>query len=359
MSRPICAQVNLAALRHNLEQVKQLAPEAKVWAVIKANGYGHGVERVAKQLSSADGFAVASLDEALILRQKGFIHRILLLEGLFDESEMPMVEQHRFDLVIHSPHQVNWLLEYEPKTPLKVWLKLDTGMHRLGFDPDSLAQAMIKIKHALPQVRLHLMSHFASASEDATFTAQQISVFEKFTDGLSLPKSFANSAAIQTLPACHLDWVRPGIMLYGAGILPGLQKRFQAVLTFKTQLISLKWIDAGEGVGYGQTWTASRPSLIGVAAAGYGDGYPRHAPSGTPVLVNQQRASIVGRVSMDMITIDLTDMADQVKVGDPVVLWGEGISVDEIADKAGTIGYELLCGITQRVPIIEVNNNAR
>lgn len=356
MSRPICAQINLAALRHNLNQVRALAPNSKIWAVIKANGYGHGVGRVANQLASADGFAVASVDEALILRQKGFIHRILLLEGIFSADEINLVEQHRLEMVVHSPHQVNWLLAAKIQTPIKVWVKLDTGMHRLGFSPQDFEQIMIKLQNAQPKISLHIMSHFASASESELFTAKQLNVFEKVTHGLSYPKSFANSAAVQNLTHAHYDWIRPGIMLYGAGILSELQAQFRAVLTFRTQLISLKWIDQGEGVGYGQTWQAKRRSLIGVAAAGYGDGYPRHAPSGTPVLVNGQRTQIVGRVSMDMITIDLTDFADSVQIGDPVILWGDGLSVDEIADSAGTIGYELLCGITQRVPIIEVNN---
>ncbi|HEY9018852.1 alanine racemase [Thiomicrospira sp.] len=356
MSRPICAQINLAALRHNLNQVRDLAPNSKIWAVIKANGYGHGVGRVANQLASADGFAVASVDEALILRQKGFIHRILLLEGIFSADEIELVEQHRLEMVVHSPHQVNWLLEADIQIPIKVWVKLDTGMHRLGFSPEDFEQIMIKLQNAQPKISLHVMSHFASASESADFTAKQLATFEQITQNLDYPRSFANSAAVQNLTQAHFEWVRPGIMLYGAGILTEWQSRFRAVLTFRTQLISLKWIEAGEEVGYGQTWQAQRRSLIGVAAAGYGDGYPRHAPSGTPVLVNGKRAKIVGRVSMDMITIDLTDFADSVQIGDPVILWGEGLSVDEIADSAGTIGYELLCGITQRVPIIEVNN---
>lgn len=356
MSRPICAQINLAALRHNLHQVRDLAPQSKIWAVIKANGYGHGVGRVANQLASADGFAVASVDEALILRQKGFIHRILLLEGIFSADEIELVEQHRLEMVVHSPHQVNWLLESDIQSPIKVWVKLDTGMHRLGFSPQDFEQIMIKLQNAQPKVHLHVMSHFASAAESSDFTAKQLELFKQVTQKWDYPRSFANSAAVQNLTRAHFEWVRPGIMLYGAGILTEWQSRFRAVLTFRTQLISLKWIEAGEEVGYGQTWQAQRRSLIGVAAAGYGDGYPRHAPSGTPVLVNGKRAKIVGRVSMDMITIDLTDFADSVQIGNPVILWGEGLSVDEIADAAGTIGYELLCGITQRVPIIEVNN---
>ncbi|WFE68450.1 alanine racemase [Thiomicrospira sp. R3] len=359
MSRPIYAQINLAALRHNLAQVRALTLDSRVFAVIKANGYGHGIVRVAKQLASADGFAVASLDEALILRQNGFLHRILLLEGAFQPDELSLIEQHRLDLVVHSPHQVDWLLDYQPKSPLKIWFKIDTGMHRLGFDLVSFSQSMLKIRNALPKLKLNLMSHFASVTESQAFTDLQLETFNQACIDYNLPKSIANSAAIQRLPQTHFDWVRPGIMLYGAGIDPSLQSRFKAVLTFKTQLISLKWIAEGETVGYGQTWTAPRRSLIGVAAAGYGDGYPRHAPNGTPVLVNGQRVLTVGRVSMDMITLDLTDMSAQVAIGDPVTLWGEGLGVDEVAEKAGTIGYELLCGITQRVPIQELDSEVQ
>lgn len=359
MSRPICAQINLAALRHNLTQVRALTPKARIFAVIKANGYGHGILRVAKQLASADGFAVASLDEALILRQNGFLHRILLLEGVFQADELRLVEQHRLDLVLHSPYQVDWLLAHQPKMPLKIWFKLDTGMHRLGFDLVSFYQSMLKLSHALPHLKLHLMSHFASVTESESFTQQQLMMFNQACQDYALPKSLANSAAIQLLPQTHFEWVRPGIMLYGAGLTSNLRSRFKPVLTFKTKLISLKWIEPGNSVGYGQTWTATRKSLIGVAAAGYGDGYPRHAPTGTPVLVNGQRVTTVGRVSMDMITLDLTDCADWVAIGDKVTLWGEGLSVDEVAEKAGTIGYELLCGITQRVPIEEIENEAQ
>jgi alanine racemase len=354
MSRPICAQINLAALRHNLTEVKKLTPNSKIWAVIKANGYGHGIERVARQLSPADGFAVASLDEALILRQKGFIHRILLLEGVFKPDELPLVEQHRLDMVIHSEHQLDWVLEFECSVPLNVWIKVDTGMHRLGFDPELVDQVLTKLRHKLPNSNFYFMSHFSCSDENDQVTLAQLDVFNTCCKHQGFAKSFANSAAVQAFPNSHFDWVRPGIMLYGAGILPDLIQRFKPVLTFKTEIISLKWIPNGDAVGYGQTWKAPRRSLIGVAAAGYGDGYPRHAPSGTPVLVNGKRVELVGRVSMDMITLDLTDMADHVAIGDSVTLWGEGLSVDEVANKAGTIGYELLCGITQRVPIIEV-----
>lgn len=358
MSRPLKACINLQALTHNLAQVRQLVPQSKVWAVIKANGYGHGVERVAHQLTAADGFAVASIDEAMILRQKGFIHRILLLEGVFHVDELRVVDQHNLDIVIHSIYQLDWLLTQAASEHFvhrfNIWLKLDTGMHRLGLNAKDFSQVLAQLQSSSLNYQLHVMSHFASADECEDFTQHQLQKFEQLTGSLSCAKSLANSAAIQGVKASHLDWVRPGIMLYGAGIAAQYRKRFKAVLTFKTQLISLKWIDTGEAVGYGQTWRAPRRTLLGTAAVGYGDGYPRHAPNGTPVLVNGQRVELVGRVSMDMITLDLTDLSAQVAIGDEVELWGEHLSVDEIARYAGTIGYELLCGITQRVAIEEL-----
>ena len=261
MSRPIAAYIDLHALRHNLTQVRALAPKTKIWAVIKANGYGHGIERVARQLAGADGFAVASVDEALILRQKGFLHRILLLEGVFHPDELYVVEQHRLDMVIHNAHQVDWLLSSQIQTPLNIWLKLDTGMHRLGFDLSDFKQVLTKLRHANPKSNIHLMSHFASADENITFTHQQIQRFQDATDDLGLVCSLANSAAIQGYPASHCDWVRPGIMLYGAGILSQHTAQFKPALTFQTRLINLKWIEAGESEGYGQTWCEQRRTL--------------------------------------------------------------------------------------------------
>lgn len=356
MSRPINVQINLASLRHNLTEVKKLAPKSKVWAVIKANGYGHGIARVARQFSAADGLAVASVDEALILREKGFSQRILLLEGVFKPEELDLVETHNLDMAIHSSHQLQWILNTSFKIPLNIWLKVDTGMHRLGFDLTDVSAVLAQLKAHLPLSNIHLMSHFSCSDENKKITDQQLAAFNQCCADHNNGRSFANSAAIQQTSHSHYDWVRPGIMLYGAGIMSHLIENFKPALTFQTELISLKWIPAGDAVGYGQTWTAKRRSLIGVAAAGYGDGYPRHAPSGTPVLVNGHRVELIGRVSMDMITVDLTDIADQVVIGDSVVLWGEGLSVDEVAKMAGTIGYELLCGITQRVPVIEVSH---
>ena len=358
--RPIKAIINLNALQHNLQVAKQLAPQSKVLAVIKANGYGHGIERVAKQLSAADGFGVASIDEALVLRQKGFLHRILLLEGLFCEQELPLVVQNRLDLVVHSQYQLQWLLDFEHKNQLNIWIKIDTGMHRLGFHPDAVEGVIHQLETSANKYQIHLMSHFANADDNSAvgkkFTLQQKTAFHSSIQTSDFPQSLANSAALFHYPKTQLDWVRPGILLYGAGYNKRIksQLNLKPVMKLQSQIQALHWVPKGESVGYGNRWTAPKDSLIAVVAIGYGDGYPRHAPDGTPVSVRGHRMPLAGRVSMDMITIDITKFADQIDIGDTVTLWGdELVSVDEVADLCGTIGYELLCGITARVPIIE------
>jgi len=361
MYRPAKAYLNLPALKHNLRCVQRLAPESKVLAVIKANGYGHGIERVAHQLSGADAFGVASIDEAMLLRQKGFLHRILLLEGLFSESELPVVTQNRLDVVIHSDYQLDWLLNSQLAVQLSVWIKVDTGMHRLGFDIQQLASVIAKLERSDNQFSIHVMSHFSSADEKTTsakdFTHAQIAKFSTATQSYQYYKSLANSAGLVFYPESHYDWVRPGICLYGAGSFTEASPQLaslQPVMQLESQIIALKTIQKGESVGYGNTWVANRKSLIAVVAIGYGDGYPRHAPSGTPVLIHGERLPLVGRVSMDMITVDLTDIQSDTHIGDKVVLWGNDLTVDEVAECSGTIGYELLCGVTKRVPMIEI-----
>lgn len=357
MYRPAKALINLPALKKNLEKLKSLAPKSKVLAVVKANGYGHGIERVAHQLSGADAFGVASIDEAMLLRQKGFLHRILLLEGLFLEAEIPVVVQNRLDLVIHSEHQLEWLLNANIDIQLSVWIKIDTGMHRLGFDMQQVQSVVSRLENSPNDFCIHLMSHLASADETTSeaidFTQAQISRFENVTKPYLYPKSLANSAGIQFYPQSHLQWIRPGISLYGAGTtVSGVN--FESVMQLESEIIAIKTVQIGESVGYGNTWTAKRKSRIGIVAIGYGDGYPRHAPNGTPVLINGQKLPLVGRVSMDMITVDLTEAFLPVRIGDKVILWGEKLPVDEVAEISGTIGYELLCAVTQRVPMVEV-----
>lgn len=357
MYRPTKALINLPALRENLQRAKDMAPQSKVLAVIKANGYGHGIERVAQQLSGADAFGVASVDEAILLRQKGFLHRVLLLEGLFSEAEIPVVIQNRLDLVIHSEHQLQWLLNARIDIQLSVWIKIDTGMHRLGFHADKVDEVVRQLQASDNEFCIHMMSHFASADEQDSaalaFTQTQMQRFAELTSAYQVPKSLANSAGMVFYPESHYQWIRPGIFLYGAGFsnTPFASK---PVMQLESEVIAIKNVTKGESVGYGNTWKAPDDSLIAVVAIGYGDGYPRHAPSGTPVLINGIRCPLVGRVSMDMITVDITKLQNEVHIGDQAVLWGEHLSVDEIAHHAGTIGYELLCAITQRVPMIEV-----
>lgn len=356
--RPAKAYINLPALRNNLAIAKRLAPNSKVLAVIKANGYGHGIARVAQQLASADGFGVASIDEALILRQKGFLHRILLLEGLFSAAELPLVIQNRLDLVIHSHYQLDWLLDYPEKSSINVWIKIDSGMHRLGFQPHEVDEVIRKIEQHTNNLQIHLMSHLASADEsDAKaidFTNTQIDRFNRVIAPYDFPKSLMNSAGLQHYSEMHYDWIRPGILLYGAGQFDASAPGLQAVMQLESEVIAIKSVSKGESVGYGNSWTAPRDTLVAVIAIGYGDGYPRHAPSGTPVLVNGYKVPLIGRVSMDMITVDISDCADNIDISSRAILWGSDLSVDEIARWANTISYELLCSVTQRVPMIEV-----
>ncbi|WP_127470886.1 alanine racemase [Thiomicrorhabdus aquaedulcis] len=355
--RPAKALIDCSALKHNLALIKSLAPHSKVLAVIKANGYGHGMHRVAQQLVKADGFGVASMDEAIYLRQQGFLHRILLLEGVFSEAELHLAAQHRIDVVVHASHQLHWLLDNTFENTINVWIKVDTGMHRLGFLPDEVPNVLSKLQPLVKRYPIHVMTHLASADEDSLqaqqFTQQQLSCFASLFNHLNYPKSVVNSAGVQKLVQAQFDWIRPGILLYGAGNLQQLDAR--AVMTLSSEIIALKWISAGESVGYGNAWTAQNTTLVGVVAMGYGDGYPRHAPSGTPLWIKGQRVALIGRVSMDMIMIDLTTMAEHVALGDVVECWGKNVSVDEVARYAGTIGYELLCGVTQRVPMIEIH----
>lgn len=356
--RPVQAIVNLAALKHNLQQVRKLVSKSKVMAVIKANGYGHGIQRVANALSACDAYGVASIDEAIALRQSGLLHRIVLLEGLFSEAELPLAINHRLDFVVHAFHQLDWLDSLSATQHVTLWLKFDTGMHRLGFDFSDIDKVVERLSKLKCTTQLHLMSHFSCADTDETYTLTQLQRLLEVDETFKVPKSIANSAAIQRYPQAHLDWVRPGIMLYGASAgLPESETEsiaLKPVMILKSKVTSLKWVEAGETVGYGGIWQAEKPTLLAVVAVGYGDGYPRHAPAGTPVWIHHQKVPLAGRVSMDMITVDVTELADEIRIGDEAVLWGEGVTVDEVADKCSTIGYELLCQVTPRVPRIEI-----
>lgn len=353
--RPAQVLIDLHALRHNLQQVRRAAPGRRVMAAIKANGYGHGLERVAKALGDSDGFGVASIEEALQLRQAGITAPITLLEGFFHPDEIPLIEEHELDLVLHHPQQVEKLLDAAITGPIRAWLKIDTGMHRLGVTPTQTFTLWQKLVEHPDIDALGQMTHLATADEpDHPATLRQLGLFAEVTADLSGKKSIANSAGILGWPHSHGDVVRPGIMLYGVSPFIGgraAEYSLKPVMTFRSQLIAVNQIEKGESIGYGGTWRCPEDMTVGVVAAGYGDGYPRHAKNGTPVLVNGKRVPMAGRVSMDMLTVDLRSQPDA-RIGDPVVLWGRGLPVEEVAEFAGTIAYELFCSITQRVPFL-------
>lgn len=353
MQSLIRSVIDTAALRHNLGVARAKAAGAHVMAVIKANAYGHGVLQSAKALAEADGFAVARLDEGLALRAAGLNNRVLLLEGVFGAEQLALAAQQQFDLMVHNAEQLDMLDGYTGSETIRAWIKLDTGMNRLGFRPEDFAAAharLLRSPHVAPDPTL--VTHLASADDrrDAK-TTQQLAQFAQATQGLPGSRSIANSAGVLAWPATRGDWVRPGLMLYGLSPFlsgTGVDLGLRPAMSLQSEVIAVKQVKAGETVGYGGAWRAERDTRIAVVAAGYGDGYPRSTASGAPVQVNGRRAPLVGRVSMDMVTVDVTDLS-AVSVGDPVVLWGEGVPAEEIAQHAGTIAYELICGVSQRV----------
>ncbi len=356
MARATTATINLDALRHNLAHIRQAAPNSKIMAVVKADGYGHGLERVAKALTDADAFGVAALSDAQRLRDAGLTQRIVLLSGFDEASDLQLLRQLSVDTVVHHWSQID-LLQQDAGTPISVWLKMDTGMHRLGFAPEHFEHALAQLQ-AMPNVSddIVLMSHFASSDElDNPQTASQIDCFDRVTSQQPSALSLANSSAALCWPTAHRQWVRAGGALYGLSVAKGQSGAdfgLQAVMTLSTRLISVQRIKKGERVGYAGAYLCPEDMLVGVAAIGYGDGYPRNIGAGTPVLVNGKRVPIIGRVSMDLMTIDLRSQPE-VKVGDNVVLWGKGLAIEEIASAAHTISYELTCSITRRVRFIE------
>lgn len=354
MMREVVARIRAAALRHNLGVVRQFCVRAgnssRVVAMVKANAYGHGLLSAAHVLSSADALGVAVIDEALALRAGGILTPVVVLEGVFSAEELRVAVANDFSIVVHQREQVDLLLATALSRQPDVWLKLDTGMHRLGLPPASAKQVVDALRSV---ARLQgVMTHFACADETAhPLTAVQLSALTEFAQAARLPASAANSAAIVSLPTAQLDVVRPGIMLYGGTPQAGRAASdfdLQPVMTLTARVIAINDVSRGDSVGYGAAWTAARDSRIGVVGIGYGDGYPRHAPSGTPVLVGNGVVPLVGRVSMDMITVDLTDRPD-VRIGDAAILWGDGLPADDVARHAGTISYELFCRLTSRV----------
>jgi len=362
--RPVLATVSHSALQHNLAVVKQRAPQSKVMAVVKANGYGHGLINVACGLGGADAFAVLGLNEAVDLREAGFEHRILLLEGVFRAQELSIVASFGVDVVVHSFQQVEMLESTKLSRPIRIHLKMNSGMNRLGFTPDEFMTAFNRLNGCENVAEIVLMTHFATADDDAGVDAPFI-LFNATTKGLQLPVSLANSAAILRYPETHADWVRPGIMLYGATPVSNMSVEaygLKPVMRFTTEIIAVQTIVAGESVGYGNRFTATQTTRVGVVACGYADGYPRHAgllshadsnQYGAPISVAGKMTRTLGRVSMDMLFCDLTNIPEA-NIGAPVELWGDQVPVDAVAHASGTVGYELLCAISQRVPLKSV-----
>lgn len=360
MTRSVVATVDLSALSHNLARVREVAPNSRVMAVIKANAYGHGIVRIAQALHGIDAFGVACLEEALTLRGADIKTPIVLLEGVNDTDELALASTYRLELVVHHPAQVSMLERATLPMPVKIWLKVDTGMHRLGFVPEATPKAWTRLRAcAAVDGTPRLLSHLANADDRRDrLTLDQCETFLGICEGLGGEASLANSGGLLGWPQAQLDWVRPGIMLYGVSPFVGRkgeQEGLRPVMTLSTRLIAVNHYKKGDAIGYGGAWVCPQDMPVGVAAIGYGDGYPRQAEPGTPVLVNGRRVPLVGRVSMDMICVDLRTQP-QAQAGDPVHLWGNGLPVEEVADHASTIAYELLCRVTQRVSVQTVSH---
>lgn len=353
MTRGAKAFVKLSALKHNLSRVRELVKQSRVMAMIKSNGYGHGMIEVANALSDADAFGVASVTEAITLRDANIKQPIVVMSGFYDVAELPLLVEHNLQAVIHDPSQLDMLCATSLSSPVTVWLKIDTGMHRLGFLPDAVSDARERLRACeWVDKPIHLMTHLADADRfDSDFTTAQIDAFSELTNEYPGPKSIANSGGILAYSGSHADWVRPGIMLFGASPFEGrvgIDEQLQPVMTLQAKIMAVKTLEKNDAIGYGCTWRCPEAMPIAIVAIGYGDGYPRHAPSGTPTLVNGVECPIVGRVSMDMLAIDLRAQPNA-QIGDTVTLWGDDLPVERIAECADTISYELMCDLTPRV----------
>jgi alanine racemase len=361
MARPTSAIIDTTALCDNFALAQKLGLNAKSMPMVKANAYGHGMVEVAYALKDmAPAFGVACIEEALELRQANIQQPILLLEGPHSPDEVEIAQQQNFWLMLENHTQLDAVVKANLKSPITIWIKLDTGMHRLGFQLDE-AQSVFQRLNDSPNVAesMVLATHFSCADNlDNNFTDQQLERFNstlKQLDAPLLKTSLANSAAILDWSNIRDNWQRPGYMLYGNTPFSQSQKnadQLKPVMHFQSAVISIRTIESDESVGYTANWTANRPSIIATIAVGYGDGYPRHAPNGTPVLINGVKCPLVGNVSMDMISVDITDLAQPVEIGEPVTLWGPGLGVNEVAECCGTIGYELLTRMPSRVPRI-------
>lgn len=353
------AVIDLCACRHNLSVAKQAAPDSKCIAIIKANAYGHGMVNIAKALNDADAFGAARIDEAIQLREAGIKAPVLLLEGFTSEHELNLVRKYKLDSVIHTEDQL-LLLEQVKGEAITIVVKVDSGMHRLGFNPNNIKNIQQRLEKCTGiNQPIKYMTHFSNADDKHDDkTLKQIEVFYQSIKDLSIIEiSMANSAGILGWPQSHATWNRPGIMLYGVSPFINSSANdhdLKPVMTLSSQLISVKKLKQGDTIGYGGTYVCEKDMTVGIVAAGYGDGYPRHAKTGTPVLVNNKRSCLLGRVSMDMICVDLSQQ-DTAQVNDSVILWGEGLPVEEVAESAATIAYELLCGVTSRVEFKYLN----
>jgi alanine racemase len=349
------ALIDLSALKHNLQCVKTLAPQQSVLAMIKADAYGHGLVRVARALNKADAFGIACLDEAAILREHHFAQPLVLMSGVASTIELDRALNFECGIVVHHPNQLKVLQKHILKNRLQVWLKIDTGMHRLGVAPEEIEHVYKQLqKFPIVKKPLILMTHLASADNLKKKTTQtQLDYFQQLTTGLVGDKSIANSAAIMSWPQAHANWVRPGLMLYGMSPFGKVNNNLKPVMTLQANLIAINSLKKGDAVGYGGISTCPEDMPVGVVSIGYGDGYPRYAKPGTPVLINGVSCPLLGRVSMDMITVDLRP-CPQAKMGDIATLWGRGLPAEEIAIWCDTIPYTLTCGVTQRVHFVEV-----
>ncbi|MCI0749090.1 MAG: alanine racemase [Nevskiales bacterium] len=353
------ATVDLTAIEHNLHQVRRLAPGSKLMAVIKADAYGHGAVPVARALQGrVDAFAVACLEEALVLREAGIRAPLVLLEGILSQDEAAQALRHDLQLVVHEDWQLKILEALPADARVSLWIKLDSGMHRLGFPPGDIWDVWRRIQVQRGWRFQGWMTHLACADEpDKDTTHRQAVDFNKALQGLPGLRSLANSAAVIHWPETHADWVRPGLMLYGASPLPGktgTDLGLRPAMTLESRLMAVRACAQGDAIGYGATYRCPEAMRVGIVSIGYADGFHRSVPTGTPVIVQGQRTSLVGRVSMDLIAVDLRPVP-QARVGDPVLLWGDGLPIEDIAARAGTVPYELLCGLTRRVKFVYTN----
>lgn len=351
MSRPVAVELDLNALQHNVKRIRKIASKSKLLAMVKANAYGHGLIPIARALDfSVDGFGVSCSEEALYLRQAGIKQRIVLMEGLFSSAELPLLDSHQLDTVIHDRRQFSLLTRQKLEKPVNVWIKINTGMNRLGLPINDFREIWKGLKACSWINVVCVMTHFSNADKlTEKTTSEQIKKFNKVTEGLPIEKSLANSAAILSCSDSHADWIRPGLILYGVSPFSdkcGIDHGLKPVMNLKSEIITINQLQSGDRVGYGGTWLAPNTRRVGVVAIGYGDGYPYQAGNDTPVLVNAKQVKLVGRVSMDMLTVDLQSQPEA-KQGDPVILWGSSLPIEQIVMNTPMFRYELLCGINR------------